>query len=286
MIGLPKLVKCTLRNKVESWCMEVGVISTPIEDGPYCPATVNDVGGLYPYDGKTNPGLRVLNRSLFEDMEADGYDIIDDEGNVHFVLAAPPEPPQMDPDLAYCIETQKEPGLKLFYRIPLFPSFADKPTDLKDASQIVGLSFFGLPINGLPPSVAKGIPGAPTAPGSMPALDWCGGHLNEGFYHSHIIADVINEVLKKNNIHEVTCENVPQKSDRELIGYAMDGFPIYGSDEFYGVPAFNLDSCNGHFGPTLFHHWSEYHYHADANNPVNIPKCLRGELALEQLRVE
>ncbi|MBU2713516.1 hypothetical protein KCG35_20870, partial [Zooshikella sp. WH53] len=41
-----KLTHCTLQNKVKSLCFKLSVKSTPIEDGPYCPKTINEVGGI------------------------------------------------------------------------------------------------------------------------------------------------------------------------------------------------------------------------------------------------
>ncbi|MCX4027739.1 YHYH protein [Endozoicomonas sp. SM1973] len=276
------LVNCTLENNQEALCFELSVKSNPIKDGPYCPKTINDVGGIYIYDGKTNPGLRVLKRDLFEDMEKDGYDIVDDQGNIRFTLAIPGQPP--NPKYAYCIEAEHDYSLKLTYYIPAYPSYAAEPTPMSSASNIVGLSLIGLPINGLPPSVVTGPDGQ--RGGSIPALDPCGGHINEGFYHSHIFPETINNIFIKNHIYDTQCQGVHQKFDSDLIGYAMDGFPIYGSFEFTGIPPTDLDECNGHISPTLHYPWGEYHYHADINSPVNIPTCLKGNLAKDQLVIE
>ncbi|WP_163832548.1 YHYH protein [Spartinivicinus ruber] len=278
------LVQCTLENKQQSLCFQLKVKSNAIEDGPYCPETVNDVGGIYPYDGKTNPGLRVLNKDLFEDMEKDGYDIIDDKGNIRVAIFDPSQPDNRDPELAYCIEVEPDYRLKLTYLIPASPRFAEEPTPMATAANIVGLSLVGVPINGLPPSVTDSFPG--TSPGNLPALDPCGGHINEGFYHSHMFPETINKKLHKNGITEVQCTNIYQKEPTALIGYAMDGFPIYASLELPGSPARDLDKCNGHFGPTLHYPWGEYHYHAIHDENVDIPRCLKGVLAKDQLIVE
>ncbi|RDH42605.1 YHYH protein [Zooshikella ganghwensis] len=276
------LVPCTLANKINSLCFKLSVKSTPIEDGPYCPKTIHDIGGIYPYDGPTNPGLRVLSRALFEDMEKDGLDIIDNEGNIRIQLIDTRDKP-ISSEYTYCIEAVKDLRLKLHYFIPALPRFATEPTSMEGASNIVGLSFNGVPINGTPPSVIDGIPNAPSG---LPALDPCGGHINEGFYHSHIFPETINQKLIKNNIFEVQCEAIYQKYDSALIGYAMDGFPIYGSADLFGKEPDNLDQCSGHITSTLHYPWGIYHYHAASNDPVNIPRCLKGELAEQVLIVE
>ncbi|OZG71219.1 hypothetical protein BTA51_21455 [Hahella sp. CCB-MM4] len=282
------VISCELENGKNSLCFKLKVKSNPVPNGPYCPETINDIGGVYPYDGATNPGLRVLKRDLFEDMEHDGYDIVDDNGNIRFVMLRPGEQPNLDPDLSYCIEVEPDNTLQLTYIIPVFPRFASKPTPMDDAMDIVGLSLIGMPINGLPPSVANGIPGAPSGLGSMPALDACGGHINEGFYHSHIFPETINQIYADHQISEIRCEEVYQKGSGDLLGYAMDGFPIYTDLPVSGNHPQNLDSCGGHFGPTIHYPFGMYHYHASLDNElnVNIPLCLTGLMAKEQLIVE
>jgi len=48
-----------------------------------------------------------------------------------------------------------------------------------------------------------------------------------------------------------------------LLGYAADGFGIYGYGDFVGMPV--LDECNGQFGPVPGSHGEVvYHYHATA----------------------
>ncbi|WLQ14213.1 YHYH protein [Hahella aquimaris] len=278
--------RCELKNGYQSLCYKLKVKSNPVENGPYCPETINDIGGVYPYDGATNPGLRVLKRDLFEDMEADGYDIVDDDGNIRFIMIKTGEIPNLDPDLSYCIEVEPDNTLQLSYMIPVFSWHAQESTPMDDASKIVGLSLIGMPINGLPPSVANGIPGAPTGVGSMPALDACGGHINEGFYHSHIFPETINEIYAKHHIGEVRCEAVYPKGSGDLVAYAMDGYPIYTHLDMNGATPTGLDECNGHFGPTIHYPTGMYHYHSSSAEDVNIPRCLKGVMAKQQLIVE
>ena len=65
----------------------------------------------------------------------------------------------------------------------------------------------------------------------------CGGHvtppLDKGpYYHYHKAAD---------------CELIEVPGDHgPLVGYAMDGFGIYGYGDYMGMPV--LDECHGHFG--------------------------------------
>ena len=65
----------------------------------------------------------------------------------------------------------------------------------------------------------------------------CGGHitppvLSGPTYHYHKAAD---------------CEKIQEPGEHgPLIGYAADGFGIYGLGDYWGMPV--LDECHGHFG--------------------------------------
>ena len=83
-----ELVECELEDGTIADCYALTFSANPVEGGPYCPETVDDVGGLGVYDGPTDPGLRVLDAALWEDMAADGYDVVDADGNV--TISAPP----------------------------------------------------------------------------------------------------------------------------------------------------------------------------------------------------
>ncbi len=280
------IVSCKLADGTLSQCAKITVNSTPFEDGPYCPEHISDAAGIYLYDGATNPGLRAINYDLFMDMEKDGYDIVNDDGTVNTTIADLSQPPPvLDPTKAYCIDAPVDRSLTLTYFIPVNPQWAQAPLDMDDASKIVGLSLFGIPINGAPPSVSEPIPG-PTGPGSFPALDPCGGHRNENFYHSHIFGETINMTFKRKAIYDVRCDNIPQLPDIGLIGYAMDGYPIYAKNEFLWFPATGLDQCNGHISRTLDFPFGIYHYHADGHSDLNIPACLNGKVAEQQLLIE
>lgn len=83
------IIDCTLDSGSTTKCHElVFSMAIPFEDGPYCPETMDDIGGLGIYDGDTNPGFQVMKRDLWEAMETDGYDIVDDAGNVRIIDGA------------------------------------------------------------------------------------------------------------------------------------------------------------------------------------------------------
>jgi hypothetical protein len=54
------------------------------------------------------------------------------------------------------------------------------------------------------------------------------------------------------------------------FGYALDGYPMFGSAEVDGAVPTDLDACNGHTGPTAAQPEGEYHYHSSAQF-ANLP---------------
>ncbi|MBU2945356.1 YHYH protein [Zobellia uliginosa] len=262
-------VTATLEDGTSAECFQMTFSSNPVESGPFCPETINDIGGLGVYDGDTNPGFQVMKAELFNAMEADGYDIVDDEGNINIDdFASGP----VDGDLSYCLEAAPDNNLQLTFLIPTTPKLASSNNDI-DTIELVGVSIDGAPINGAPPSVAN--PGREKA-GNIPSLDPCGGHHDPaGYYHWHFVAETMNQVLEANNITDVSCTLVEQVVDTKLIGFAKDGFPIYA----YGVEPDDLDDCGGRTAATTDYPDGTYHYVASNTDAPNVPKCLKGVAA-------
>ncbi|WP_252734333.1 YHYH protein [Arenibacter algicola] len=262
-------VDCTLEDGSTGDCYKLVFSSNPVEDGPYCPETIDDIGGLGIYDGATDPGFQVLKATLFNAMEADGYDIIDDEGNINIDdFASGPA----DPDLAYCLEAAPDNDLQLTFLIPATPKLGST-NDVIGTIDLVGVSLDGVPINGAPPSVAN--PGREKA-GNIPSLDPCGGHNDPaGYYHWHFVAETMNLVLDAYNITDVSCTLIDQVSGTQLIGFAKDGFPIYA----YEVEPSDLDDCGGRTSSTTEYPDGVYHYVASNTDAPNVPKCLKGVAA-------
>ena len=262
-------VTATLEDGTSAECFQLTFSSNPVENGPYCPETIEDIGGLGIYDGDTNPGFQVMKAELFNAMEADGYDIIDDEGNINiddFVSGA------VDADLSYCLEAAPDNELELTFLIPATPKLASSNNDI-DTIELVGVSLDGVPINGDPPSVAN--PGREVA-GNIPSLDPCGGHHDPaGYYHWHFIPESMNQVLDANGITDVSCTLIEQVTDTKLIGFAKDGFPIYA----YAVEPDDLDDCGGRTAETTEFPDGTYHYVASNTDAPNVPKCLKGVAA-------
>ncbi|MEL6449702.1 MAG: YHYH protein [Pseudomonadota bacterium] len=94
-------------------------------------------------------------------------------------------------------------------------------------------------------------------------LDICGGHAGRGDdYHYHVAP---------------TCmiDTMDNKGADAIIGWAFDGYPIYGDANPDGsaIPAGVLDVCNGQVDDTF-----GYRYHTSAEAPY-IVQCLMGAVA-------
>jgi len=93
-------------------------------------------------------------------------------------------------------------------------------------------------------------------------LDDCGGHAGRGDdYHYHASPDCMISAM--NNA-----------ADDPIIGWAYDGYPIYGNNNPDGSPIADndLDVCNGQADDTF-----GYRYHASSKPPYII-QCLVGEV--------
>lgn len=97
-------------------------------------------------------------------------------------------------------------------------------------------------------------------------FDECEGHPQQaGQYHYH---------------HNSPCFDVGEATEHSpLIGYALDGFGIYGPRDNNGTTITNaeLDECHGHTGTTPNNPNEEvYHYHANEEFPYFLG-CFKGE---------
>lgn len=267
-------VACTLENGTSTTCYQMVFTSNPVADGPYCPETINDIGGVGVYDGNTNPGFQVMKQTLWEAMENDGYDIVDEDGNISI----------QDPGAGMggggsaCLEASPDDNLILTFLIPIEPVLLSSPDQIGTVEHI-GISVDGIPLTGDPPSVAQGPPGMPGGGGSIPAIDPCGGHVDPfGYYHLHFAPEVMNNVLEANDITEISCTNFTQ-DETALVGFAKDGYPIYASKDMDGSLPTDLDECFGHEGVTADFQGGIYHYHASSTEAPNLPPCVMGVAA-------
>lgn len=128
------------------------------------------------------------------------------------------------------------------WSIPLNPALATQPISARTA---LFTGAIALAANGIPIFNALNNRGVDSF--SIGELDEFGGHCGRAddyHYHAaplHILAKV--------------GPSLP-------IGYALDGFPLYGLNEPDGAPATGLDEFNGHFDNA-----GKYHYHSTKTYP-------------------
>ncbi len=94
-------------------------------------------------------------------------------------------------------------------------------------------------------------------------LDVCGGHAGRGDdYHYHVTPTCMIDAMKN-------------AGDDAIIGWAFDGFPLFGDNNPDGTPISGqaLDVCNGQADETF-----GYRYHTSKEAPYII-QCLMGEVA-------
>jgi len=93
--------------------------------------------------------------------------------------------------------------------------------------------------------------------------DACDGHPQQsGVYHYHSVSDCVLEDLDSSTGHS------------KLVGWALDGFGIYGNRGEDGEELFSadLDECHGHTHEVKFNGKVQeiYHYHATVDYPYTV----------------
>ena len=139
------------------------------------------------------------------------------------------------------------------YYIPAYPVKTTTQTTTRS------LAYWGISLDGFP--FAEQPPASASAMGvAIPGLDTCGGHPQpDGPYHYHLVPQVIDDLFTAEGIDR-TCDFIDQSSD-SILGYARDGFPMYGYQDTDGTIPNDLDACQGHTHITDDFSEEIYHYH-------------------------
>lgn len=173
----------------------------------------------------------------------------------------------LDNKTTYLVEPK---AMSIRVPIPLAPQLAQEKTPTR-------IGIIGIAINGAliySPYDADGVTYALSAnfiSNGIPFIDNCNGHPNPFAvqYHYHGIPYCLTKIIDRPDEHS------------HLLGYLLDGFPIYGPQDAAGktiTPA-SLDECNGHFGPTPEFPAGIYHYHFTKEAPYDAP-CYAGVVNL------
>ena len=297
-------VDCTLENGSSTICHQITFLANGAGDtegtgtvGPFCPESINtprSEAGVGIYDGPTTPGFQSLVDAAIA-MDADGYDIVDDAGNINFSDLTT----MGDPSLSYCLSAQFDTSLELTYLVPVVPELRAE-SHVLGTIESIGFGLNGVPIKGNPPSVTvveAGVGG--TGSGNIPSLDLCGGHPDPaGYYHWHNIPQAMNILLSSEGynyteLYGMECSNSNVAFDQPAIfsGLAKDGFPIYGAydsvDSANVLPGevATVDECNGHTHATAEFPDGAYHYHAKEDSAPNVPSCLQGSFVNRDMTI-
>ena len=139
------------------------------------------------------------------------------------------------------------------------------PREPHKAAKITPLPMgpIGVAVNGIPFYNPYNAEGRNAVEGMFAeTFDSCCGHPDpQGRYHYHKYP-----VCVKSPFKDAPGEHSP------LIGYAFDGYAIYGPNDDGGAPPKNLDECNGHTDDVR-----GYHYHVTTKFPY-ILGGYRGEV--------
>lgn len=162
-------------------CLQIIFFANAVDDdGPFCPQTNSETGGMAIYDVPSATGLHPLNKMLFDIIEGDGFDMVYNQGNVNINDPSPSGSPP-SPGKCYCLQASSDDDLELTYLIPVQPEMLNSPDNIETVEWFrIGLN--GIPVNGPPPGIQSG-PDCGSSSALMPALDPCGGHHDPTGYY-------------------------------------------------------------------------------------------------------
>ncbi|MBK8506670.1 MAG: YHYH protein [Saprospiraceae bacterium] len=250
-------------NGVGTLCYVIKTHSQATEHqmGPWCPRHIEDgmeKAGIWFKDDKVYDVSGHFIANLDEFYSDDKWKLYREDGSIKVTdtkdgcLSA--AKPDVDEEYQnYCVECLPEyfKDQVTTFVIPVNPQY-------QNPSERLGRGGIGIAFNGVkfdPPAPTHAILAAHT----IAPLDDHGGHVNpHGGYHYHAVTGSTKEI-------EQTDNHSP------MIGYAIDGFGIYGLLDKSGTEPTDLDECGGHSDELR-----GYHYHAGKPGENQIIKCLKG----------
>ncbi len=264
---IPTTEACTLANGTEATCYRITITGVPANHdvGPFCPRNISDgadAGGLWIESGETwdLSGAFIANLDEFyDDPNWVLYDPETGDVNVTDTLEACEAAARPDVDPAYrnhCVECPLDELTDLqtiTLLLPVTPVRTTGPAEIDFRSKI-GVSLSGVVFD--PPAPVDAILGAHT----IAAFDDCGGHVNPVTgYHYHAATGC-------------SAEEPQADGHAPLLGYAIDGFGMYGMLDEQGSESQDLDVCRGHEDEIR-----GYHYHVASPGENQFIGCLMGE---------
>lgn len=275
-----KEVDCKLSNGQASICYEITIQGFPADRaklGPNCPTTITteakdsgkwfDKGILYDATGEFVKNLD----TFYNDPEWKLYDETTGKIRITNTQESCEAAARPDVDAKYtnhCVECDisyyskvVEKGIESTFTIPKIPVPTAKSNSIGRGG--VGVALDGVKMDSSAPTDAI------LAAHTIAAFDDCVGHVNPHVgYHYHGA-----------NQGEGTCPSIPFEKDGHsgMIGYALDGYAIYGMLDKEGKESEDLDNCRGHSDAVR-----GYHYHAAGAGENTFIGCFKGETAIVQ----
>jgi YHYH protein len=130
------------------------------------------------------------------------------------------------------------------FKIPLNPKAAGSPTP-------TALGAIGVSLNGIPFYNQYAGPNLPLTNEVRSFDQWWGHPTGNGNYHYHV---------------EPTYLTTIKATKSSLLGFLLDGFPVYGPEE-NGTAVTGLDAYHGHAHVTSDYPGGTYHYHITNADP-------------------
>lgn len=260
---------CTLSNGDEASCYKIDIAGAPsnYEIGVFCPKNITstaDEAGIW-FDGGGEvydiTGDFILNLpTLYNDSHWQLYD--EGTGLVNITdtqescdgAARPNVEEQYQNHCVECSIDYVNGGISESFLIPITPVASTQ-------NNSIGNTNVGVALNGVvlaAPAPVDAILGAYT----IAAFDDCAGHINlVAGYHYH---------------GEAGCSQTQIQSDGHaaMMGYALDGFGIFGMLNEDNTEPTDLDECRGHSDDTR-----GYHYHAADVAENMFIGCFKGAIA-------
>ncbi len=274
------IVDCELSDGTQTQCYSLrtsGVGKASDLIGPFCPETTstgeNEAGvwldgtTFYEADGEFILDLANIYGQVYPSDAWSSF--ADAEGNVNITRTVEDceaaANPNVGPEYAgFCVQCSlsdltADRDLELEFLIPVTPQLADASTTL---SASAGISLNGFQIAAQAPveAILAAITVAP--------FDDCGGHVNpsDGYhYHAATAREGCNSAGTDANGHPA------------IMGYAMDGFGIYGPLPEGSEEADQLDQCNG-IQDAVY----GYHYHAGSPELNQHIGCFSGKIVASE----
>ncbi|MBQ4830541.1 YHYH protein [Alteromonas sp. MMG017] len=255
---------CTLTDGTITECYKVVINGAPAntEIGPFCPSNIADdatkggiwfdgSGDVYQLEGQFFVDVKTLYGDDWELYDEDTGDIFVTDTQVACEAAARPNvAAEYQNHCVQCSISYYDGGMQQTILIPVTPVPLSNPDSI---GADLGVSLNGVVIAG-PAPVSQIL-----AANTIAAFDDCGGHVNpaEG-YHYHA---------------SLGCSEVVTSIDEHanLMGYALDGYGIYGMLNANGEEDYDLDECRGHEDDTR-----GYHYHAASAAENMFIGCYQG----------